>query len=143
MSARDVGRGAEPERPLPRLDEPDTGPFWEATRSGELRYPVCARCGGVVFYPRGHCTHCTSLELEWRTSAGVGAIYTYTVIRQQGHPYFRGRVPYVVAFVDLDEGFRMLAEVAGAEPDEVRVGQRVRLSWEDHGEVRVPLFRPA
>jgi uncharacterized OB-fold protein len=129
-------------RPLPRLDEPDTAPFWRATCEGRLCYQVCRGCGGVVFYPRRHCTRCTSLDLEWRESTGLGTVYTYTVVRQHGHEFFRRRAPYVVAFVDLDEGFRMLAEVVGTEPGEVRIGQRVRLDWEDHQALRVPLFRP-
>lgn len=128
-------------RPQPRFPEPDTGPFWEATREERLTYQVCRRCGGVVFYPRSHCTHCTSLDLELRTSAGRGSIYTFTVIRQHGHPFFRGRVPYVVAFVDLDEGFRMLAEVQ-ADPSLVSIGQRVEVRWEEGDDVRVPVFVP-
>jgi uncharacterized OB-fold protein len=133
-----------PSRPLPRFPQPDTAPFWDATAGGRLTYQVCRRCGGVVFYPRGHCTHCTSLDLEWRTSAGRGTIYTFTVIRQHGHPFFRGRVPYTVAFVDVDEGFRMLSEIVDAGPEDVRIGQRVELRWEDGGEgLRVPVFAPA
>lgn len=129
-----------PSRPQPEFPEPDTGPFWEATREGRLTYQVCRRCGGIVFYPRGHCTHCTSLELDLRTSEGRGTIYTFTVIRQHGHPFFRGRVPYVVAFVDLDEGFRMLAEVAAPDPDQVAIGRRVEVGWDEGGDVRIPIF---
>jgi uncharacterized OB-fold protein len=79
--------------------------------------------------------------METRGSAGRGTIYTYTVVRQHGHPFFRAHAPYVVAYVDLDEGFRILAEVA-TEPGTVHVGQRVEVTWEDHDEVAVPLFRP-
>lgn len=129
-----------PARPQPEFPEPDTEPFWEATRDGRLTYQVCRRCGGIVFYPRGHCTHCTSLELDLRTSGGRGTIYTFTVIRQHGHPFFRGRVPYVVAFIDLDEGFRMLAEVAAPDPGQVAIGRRVEVGWEDGGDVRIPIF---
>lgn len=136
-----VSAAEQPRRPQPSLAEPDTRAFWEATRSGELTYQVCRRCGGVVFHPRRHCTHCTSLDLDVRTSAGRGTLYTFTVIRQHGHPFFRGRIPYVVGFVDLDEGFRMLSEIVGAAPDEVRVGGRVRLDWEEGDEVRIPVFR--
>lgn len=130
-------------RPGPRFPEPDTAPFWEATREGRLTYQVCRRCGGVVFYPRGHCTHCTSLDLDLRTSTGKGTVYSFTVIRQHGHPFFRSRVPYVVAFIDLDEGFRMLAEVQAPDPSGVRIGQRVEVRWEDGDEVRIPVFVPA
>lgn len=138
-----VTTAADPARPLPRFPQADTAPFWEATRDGRLTYQVCRRCGGIVFHPRGHCTHCTSLDLDRRTSAGLGTVYTFTVIRQHGHPFFRARVPYVLAFVDLDEGFRMLAEVTGVAPEDACVGMAVRLEWEDCGDVRVPIFVPA
>jgi uncharacterized protein len=130
------------QRPLPPLDEPDTREFWAATARHQLTYQVCSACGGIVFFPRAHCTHCTSRSLETRTSAGTGTVYTYTVVRQHGQPFFRAHTPYVLGFVDLDEGFRMLAEI-GAEPDAVSVGQRVEVDWEDHDQVSVPIFRPA
>ncbi len=131
----------DPERPLPVLGEPDTEPFWTATAEHRLTYQVCLACGQVVFHPRRHCTCCTSGELEWRDSSGAGTVYTYTVIRQNGHPFFRARIPYVLGMIDLDEGFRMLAEIA-AEPDAVRVDQRVTVGWEDHPGLSIPVFRP-
>lgn len=131
-----------PGRPLPALSEPDTGPFWVATKEHRLTYQHCASCGEIVFHPRRHCTRCLSTDLQWSDSAGQGTVYSYTVIRQHGHPYFRGRLPYVVGFIDLDEGFRMLAEIDGP-PDGVRIGQRVSVGWEDHAEVAIPVFRAA
>jgi uncharacterized OB-fold protein len=123
---------------LPRFPEPDSEPFWQATREHRLLYQVRPATGAPVFYPRRF----TVDELEWRESAGSGTIYSFTVIRQHGQAYFRGRVPYVVGFIDLDEGFRMLAEI-GADPARVRIGQRVAVSWEDHEDVSVPIFRAA
>ncbi|HTW02524.1 MAG TPA: Zn-ribbon domain-containing OB-fold protein [Streptosporangiaceae bacterium] len=133
--------GQQLERPLPMFPEPDTEPFWAATAEHRLAYQVCLACGQVVFHPRRHCTGCLDNELEWRDSAGLGTLYTFTVIRQNGQPFFRARLPYVVGFVDLDEGFRMLAEIA-ADPDSVHVDQRVTLTWEDHSGLSVPLFVP-
>jgi uncharacterized protein len=133
--------GQQLERPLPMFPEPDTEPFWAATAEHRLAYQVCLACGQVVFHPRRHCAGCLDNELEWRDSAGLGILYTFTVIRQNGQPFFRARLPYVVGFVDLDEGFRMLAEIA-ADPDSVRVDQRVTLTWEDHSGLSVPLFVP-
>ena len=132
----------QPERPLPLFPEPDTAPFWAATAEHRLTYQVCQACGQVVFPPRRHCTCCTSGDLEWRDSAGAGTVYTFTVIRQHGHPYFRGRLPYVLGFIDLDEGFRMLAEI-DVPPGDAAVGQRVTVGWEDSPELAVPVFRPA
>ena len=133
---------AEAKRPQPTLDEADTRPFWEATKQHELRYQVCDDCGGIVFYPRRHCPHCMSMKLSWKTSRAEGAIYTYTIIRQIGHPAFRELAPYVVAWIDLDEGFRMLSNVVGVDVDNVHIGQRVRVTWEDQDGVSLPLFTP-
>jgi len=129
------------ERPLPVRSEPDTGPFWAATEQHRLTYQVCGSCGEIVFHPRRHCTGCLGTDLRWHESAGGGTVYTYTVIRQHGQPYFRARLPYVLGFIDLDEGFRLLAEIDAA-PEAVRVGQRVAVAWEDHPGLAVPLFRP-
>jgi uncharacterized OB-fold protein len=84
-----------------------------------------------------------SFDLTWHTSKGEGAIYTYTVVRQIGHPAFRELAPYVVAWIDLDEGFRMISNVVGVDVDDIRIGQRVRVEWSDQDEVALPLFTPA
>ena len=131
----------QPERPLPLFPEPDTAPFWAATAEHRLTYQICRACGQVVFHPRRHCTCCTSGDLEWRDSAGAGTVYTFTVIRQHGHPFFRARIPYLVGLIDLDEGFRMLAEIA-ADPETLQVNQRVTVTWEDHTDLSVPIFEP-
>ncbi len=131
-------------RPLPSLREPDTRPFWEATRAHELRYQRCAACSGVVFYPRAHCTHCLSRDLTWETSGGVGTIYSFSVVRQTYHPFFRALAPYAVAWIDLHEGFRMMSNVVGVKDPahELHIGQWVRVRWEDHEELSIPLFEP-
>ena len=138
-----AGRPA-PERPLPRLDEPDTGPFWRATRARRLTYPQCDDCGAVVFYPRRHCNRCLSSNLVWREASGFGSIYTFSVVRQSYHPFFRTRVPYAVGYVDLDEGPRLLTNLVGIDhpTTDLHIGQRVRVQWEDHEELALPLFRP-
>ena len=133
------------QRPLPSLDDPDSRPFWEATKNHEIRYQVCDECSGVVFYPRSRCTHCLSLKLSWHISRGEGTIYTFSVIRQSRHPAFKDKAPYAVAMVDLDEGVRLLTNIVGVDDPskEVHIGQRVVVAWEDHDELSVPLFRPA
>ena len=135
---------SDPVRPLPSLKELDTKPFWEATKQQQLRFQECEECGEVVFYPRAHCTTCLGRSLRWRASRGEGVIYTWSVVRQSYHPFFRSRVPYAVAWIDLDEGPRLLSNVVGVEDPaaDVRVGQRVRVEWEVHEELSIPLFRP-
>lgn len=128
---------------LPSLDEPDTAPFWKSTAEHKLTYQVCTSCQGVVFYPRGHCVHCLSRELEWRESAGLGTLYTYSVVRDNRMPGFAELVPYAVAYVDLDEGFRMLTRLTNVDVDALSIGSRVKVSWNDQGTVSLPEFEPA
>ena len=73
-------------RPQPRFPEPDTQPFWEATKRHELTYQTCNICHAVVFYPRSHCTKCGAGDLTRHVSQGVGTVYTFTVIMQSRHP---------------------------------------------------------
>ncbi|MGA0840579.1 MAG: Zn-ribbon domain-containing OB-fold protein [Pseudomonadales bacterium] len=132
-------------RPLPSLDEPDTAPFWQATRDQQLRYQQCTHCGTIVFHPRSHCTGCTDGVLEWRVASGKGTLYTFSVIRQSYHPFFRQKVPYAIAWIDLDEGPRLLTNVTGVtDPaNELHCGQRMEVEWETHETLSIPLFRPA
>jgi uncharacterized OB-fold protein len=133
-------------KPLPRFPEPDTEPFWRATAEHRLSYPTCNECGKVVFFPRRHCPACGGSAMTWRDSKGEGTVYSYSVVRQNRHPAFKDLGAYAVAYVDLDEGFRMLTNIVGvADPTKnIQIGQRVRVQWEDQegGEVSLPLFTP-
>ena len=124
----------------PSLEDPDTGPFWRAAADHELRYPVCDTCGTVVFYPRAHCPHCLGRELTWHRSEGRGHVYSCTTVRSSRDPAFRSLAPYVVALVDLDEGFRLLTHVV-TDGAAVAIGARVTVDWQPCGETSLPVFR--
>lgn len=132
-------------RPLPRTDEYDTREFWAATKDKKLTYQQCKDCNTVVFYPRRHCTGCTSGELEWKQASGKGTVYTYSVVRQSYHPYFRNKIPYAIAWIDLDEGPRLLSNIVGVEDplNEVKIGMKVEVEWEEHEDLNIPLFKPS
>ena len=134
----------EPTRPLPKVEEADTRAFWEATKNKELKYQQCDQCDTVVFYPRRHCTGCTSGTLVWKDASGEGSVYTYSIVRQSYHPFFRNKVPYAVAWIDLDEGPRILSNVVGVEDavSEVKIGMKVQVEWEEHEALSIPLFKP-
>jgi uncharacterized OB-fold protein len=125
-------------RPQPLADLA-TDVFWRKAQDHVIVYERCRRCGKVVFYPRGHCTACGSLDLDLAESAGRGEIYSFTVVRAHPEPYFAGRTPYVVAIIDLSEGIRLVAEVL-AEPDDVLIGSKVTVQWDDSQPIPVPLF---
>jgi len=48
-----------------------------------------------------------------------------------------------VALVDLEEGVRIMSNVVGAAPEEVKVGMPVTVTWEQLSDGRhLPLFEP-
>jgi hypothetical protein len=113
-------------KPLP-LPTAETRDFWDACARDELLYQVCQRCAHVQFYPRRHCTACKAMDLEWRHSAGAGTVYSHTTVHRAPTPAFKADVPYVIALVDLDEGFRMMVNILGCDPADVRIGRRMRI----------------
>jgi uncharacterized OB-fold protein len=82
--------------------------------------------------------------VDWVTSAGLGTIYSFTVIRQNPSRSFRHLLPFVVALVDLDEGPRMMSNIVGCDPADVVIGARVRVRFEPVSEqAALPLFELA
>jgi len=130
---------ADHDKPSPRISA-ETQPFWDGCRQGELLYQLCRGCGRVQFYPRALCAGCGATSLEWRRSRGEGTIHTVTVVYRAPSPAFRGDVPYAIALVDLDEGYRMMANVLGPDPESLMIGDRVRVVFETRGDLVLPQF---
>jgi hypothetical protein len=131
-------------RPLPRLNELDTGAFLAATKDKQFTYQQCEKNEKVIWHPRSHSTGSVNGENVTKISKGEGAIYSFSVVRLSYHPFFKTKAPYVVAYVDLDEGPRFLTNVVGIENplEDVHIGQRVKIDWEEHEELCIPLVRP-
>lgn len=126
-------------RPLPQPSEV-TAPFWEAATRRQLIHPRCAECGRAFFPPHLACPHCRSMRWSWDESAGRGEIYSFSVVHRAPQPGFDP--PYVIAVVDLDEGFELMTNIVQVSPAAVRIGQRVRVSWLEAGDMTLPVFAP-
>ena len=94
-------------RPLPELRN-FGAEFWRAAARGVLAVPKCTHCGETFWHPRPHCPHCGSAAIQWVATSGEGVVHTFTIVRQSDDPFFKTRVPYVVAMVVLDEGIRLM-----------------------------------
>ena len=68
-------------RPLPRLNELDTGAFWTATKENQFTYQQCEKTGEVIWHPRSHSTGSVNGELATKVSKGEGEIYSFSVVR--------------------------------------------------------------
>src|SRR4051812_30761711 len=129
-------------RPAPGVD-PETEPYWKATREGRLIVQRCTVCGAHQLYPRWRCLRCRG-QVEWVEATGGGAGDSFTVIPQKFSPALPHPIPYVVALVALDGGVRLMTNIVGIDPDDVRIGMRVRARFEPvSDEASIPLFEPA
>lgn len=122
------------EKPVPHANG-DSRPFWDGCNAGELRFQRCRACMRAQFYPRALCARCHATDLAWEVSAGKGEVHSATTIHRGPSAAFKGP-PYVVTLVDMDEGFRMMANLLGAEAAEI--GDRVRLVFEQRGDQQIP-----
>jgi uncharacterized OB-fold protein len=121
---------------VPRPRTSGTTPFWDAVERHELLLPWCDHCGAPFWYPRQFCPTCGSRELTWRASSGRGTVYAFTVVRRGGAGPYGTHVPYVVAYVELAEGPRIIANVVACSPEDVAIGMSVSIVYQrdDDGE---------
>lgn len=103
------------------LPNPETQKFWDAARQGKLMIGKCKSCGETHYYPRALCPFCFG-ETELTESKGNGTIYSYSVMR-------RAKPVYCIAYVALDEGVTMMANIVDSDLDALTIGQKVALVY--------------
>ena len=88
----------------------------------EWRIQRCCGCTKHVFYPRQICPFCGEDGFDWIEPSGKAIVYSFSVVH--GDPKADGQ--FNVALVDLDEGVRMMTRIEGIDPQEIKIGMRVR-----------------
>ena len=144
----EISRGVFPS-PIddPYADE-TTQPFWTAALEGRLLASSCTTCGTFVMPPAPRCFNCQHEAFAWVELPGTGVVFSFTVVRHPLAGYLQPVVPYVSAVVELDgtqgAGARMLGNLIDCDPDEIRIGTRVRVVFDKVNDVlAVPRFAPA
>ncbi len=112
---------------VPHAESPVSAPFWEGCANHELRYQRCVDCGQATFPPSEHCRFCLCFRLDWMASAGLGEIYSWTVVHRPVSAEFAP--PYAPAIVELREGYQLLTNIIGVAADELTVGLGVRVEF--------------
>lgn len=127
------------QRVLPRLTIDNTF-FWQGGADGKLRLLQCQDCETWIHPPYPVCYKCLSDNLEPQVVPGTGVVDMCTVNHQQWRPGLE--VPYVVARVAIDgaQGVYLTTNIIGCPPEEVKIGDRVRVSFEQQDDVWLPLF---
>jgi uncharacterized OB-fold protein/acyl dehydratase len=135
----DAGRPRR--RPRPGLTE-DNRFFWEGLAEGRLLIQRCVGCGALRHPPGPACPACRSLAWDTVESSGRGRVYSFVVAHHPPVPPFA--YPHPIALVELEEGTRLVAELAGVAPDAIEIGMPVACEIVEVEEgLRLPRFRPA
>lgn len=121
-----------PGQPLP-VPSSLTRPFWDECRQHRLSLQRCVDCSRFRFYPTAACPHCSSPGSRWEAISGRGTVYSWIVVDRTHDPYWRTRVPYICAIVELDEqkGLFMPGLLIDLNPSDVRAAMAVEVVFED------------
>ncbi len=125
-------------RILPQLSATNR-PYWTGGATGNLLVERCTDCRTWQHPPTGTCDRCGARAVAEPVS-GRGTVFTFTVNHQRYHPEVEP--PYVIAVVELVEqaDLRIPTNIVDCDPDDVRIGAPVQVTFEEHGEVFVPVF---
>ncbi|MET3767805.1 putative OB-fold protein [Marisediminicola sp. UYEF4] len=117
--------------------------FYAHARQREVVFQRCGDCARAVFYLRTICPECGSENLSIERSSGLGRVYSFTTQHRAAHPFFQHDVPYTLVLADMEEGFRLFANIVDCDPEQVHVGLAVETVFDDvTDELTLPRFRP-
>jgi uncharacterized OB-fold protein/acyl dehydratase len=141
-----TGRAAAPRAPRARRPRPgithDSRFFWDGIQRGQLLIQRCSACGELRHPPGPMCPSCRSLEWDAVESSGRGSVYSFVVFHHPPIPPFE--YPNPIALVELEEGVRIVANLVGIAPAEVKIGMPVLCRIEEvEAGYKLPQFHPA
>jgi uncharacterized OB-fold protein len=123
-------------RVFPPTITPETQRFWDAAAAGKLLYGQCNACKRPHYFPRSLCPFCFSDSVDWKQASGRATIYTYSIMRRSATG------PFVISYVTLEEGPRLLTNIVDSDLDAVKIGAAVTLVFKpSEGGQPVPFFK--
>ena len=136
----DAEKKPRPLRPRPALTRDNQ--FWfDAAKEHRLVIQRCTGCGVLRHPPRPRCDKCGSYEWDAAEASGRGVIYSFVVNHYPQVPAFD--YPLAVGLIELEEGTRLVANVVGIDPADVKIGMPVEVEWVEHDpDLILPAFHP-
>lgn len=126
--------------PLPRPTALSK-PHWDGCREGVLKVQRCVDCQALTFIPQPLCGQCQSKNMSWVESTGKGKVYSYTIVHRPPRPQFA--TPYIVAIIELAEGWHMLSNVIECDHEKIHVDMPVEVVFKVQSEeITLPMFVP-
>lgn len=130
-------------RPAPRVDVQNAG-YWKAARDGKLMLAECEVCGKLHHPPQAVCPFCWNSKNKPKFASGRGTVNSFSVVYQNGDPAFKGNLPYVLAYVDLEERISMITNIVNCDVNKVAIGMKVQAVFEQTSDKSgAVVFEPA
>ena len=121
---------------VPPLIVTQDNAFWfEAAKEGRLLIQRCVACGTLRQPPGPACPACRSFEWDTVESSRRATLHSYTVVHRPQDPAFT--YPLAIGLADLEEGTRLVADIAGIDPEKLTIGMSLEVVFTQHahGEV--------
>ena len=120
-----------------------TAEFWTATTEGRFILQRCDACDIILWFPRRNCPKCWTENVSTFDAQQTGIIYSFTVVRK-GTGAFKDAGPFVIAYVELADGPRIMTNIVDCDVDALHIGMPVEMVFHDTGEgSALYRFRPA
>lgn len=127
---------------VPPLIRTHDNVFWfDAAREGRLLIQRCTECETLRHPPGPACPVCRSFEWDTVESTRRGTLHSWTVIHHPQDPAFT--YPLAVGLLELTEGTRLVADIEGVDPEELRIGMELEVVFGTHAhDETLPRLRP-
>lgn len=114
--------------------------FFDACKEGRLEFQRCKECSTLRHPPGPACPACRSFDWDTVTSTRLGTLHSWTVLHHPKDDAFD--YPLGVGLVDLEEGTRYVADMAGFDLDALEIGMEVEIGFGEHahGEILPRIF---
>ncbi|MDW7977823.1 MAG: Zn-ribbon domain-containing OB-fold protein [Candidatus Caldarchaeum sp.] len=86
----------------------------------------CSVCGHFHPLNRVVCRRCGSRTLERERLSNAGRLVNYTVVHQ-AQEGFEKTTPYLVGWVEMDDGTNLVGQLTDCDPQDLKVGMTIEM----------------
>jgi hypothetical protein len=115
------------------------GRYLAELKEGRIIARKCHKCRRIMLPPRMFCELCWRPTDEWVYVKDTGTVNTFSIcyINWDASRLPKGARPHIPAVIEIDgasPGMGILHKLGEVEPEEVRIGMRVKAVWKDPAE---------
>jgi uncharacterized OB-fold protein len=120
---------------------PANAPYWDALAEGRLIFQRCRACRHAWLPAREECPQCLRADWAWEDASGQAKLISWVVYHVAFNDWYKAKLPYNVATVELAEGPRLLSNIVGDTP--LCIDMQLQSVIEHEDGIALARFRPA